>query len=247
VVLFLRFYAEKVVRLLIPLVASLAWTLALPPVQADSFVINGNDLDWASPSGGSLAYLVGIENPGRIPDLLLMWELNLTVSPATTATTGNLSIAGFREPSQDYLLEGHDHSISSLFIGPGNTIDNIGDQDQSLVGVSVPEMGKYLLELELTATSDAEGTFAVTVIPNEISSFWAGLDDAGDLVMHPFDNLPFGSGPITIGTVTIQQVPEPATMAILSSGLGFLGAWCLRRKYVGRSALNQPEARTPFN
>jgi hypothetical protein len=107
----------------------------------------------------------------------------------------------------------------------------IGAMDTSLAGVAVPEQGKSLFTLELEASDDTQGTFAITVTPSESSSFWSGPDDINEdeSIVHSFDNLPFDiSFPITIGTITIQTIPEPASFAMLLTGLGISGLrWTL--------------------
>jgi hypothetical protein len=225
------FCAEVAVRHQI-LVASLLLALTQTGVRADGFWINGDDINWLHNSGESVGYLIGIDNPALNPDLLALWGLNLTISPATDETTGNLFVVGVQQPSVDYLFEGRDAPLVSTFDGPCNSIAMIGALDSTRVGVTVPEQGKYLFALELEATDDALGTFAITVTPSESSSFWAGPDDINEdeIIVHSFDNIPFDLfSPIAIGTVTVQTIPEPSTFLIFLTGLGIVGLLRIRK------------------
>jgi hypothetical protein len=226
------FCAEVAVRHQIHLLASLLLALTQTGVRADGFWIKGDDVNWLHNSGESVEYVIRIDNPTLNPDLIALWGLNLTISPATDETTGNVFVVGIYQPSVNYLFEGRDAPLVSTFDGPCNSIAMIGAMDSSLAGVTVPENGYYLFALELEATNNALGTFALTVTPSESSSFWAGPNDINEdgINVHSFDNLPFDiSSPITIGTITIQSVPEPASFAILLTGLGICGLQWIRQ------------------
>jgi hypothetical protein len=190
--------------------------------QADCFSVVWENTNGVHVPGTTLNYLIGIENANESSDLLVLWDLNLTITPASTQTTGNLFIANAYQPHENYLLDGITSGLEPSFNGPANSINQIGDMDGQLIGVSVPKKGKYLLELDLQATDDAQGLFNIEIQPQETSAYWATTDDilADPPKSRAFDNLPFeSSAPITIGTVKIQNVPEPSSIAVLSVGI----------------------------
>jgi hypothetical protein len=213
---------EVAVRYRIVLLVSLLLAYPYLESRAECFSIIGEKKDWTYVPGTTLNYLIGIENLNESPDLLMLWDLNLTISPAPTETTGDLFIVKAYQPSKNYLLEKRQGQISPEFSGPLTSIALINDADGIGYGVSVPKTGKYLLELELQPTTDAQGTFNITVQPDEFSAFWATYDvTSGQLIAHEFDKLPFDSllPPVMIGSVTIHNVPEPASIAILTIGM----------------------------
>ena len=199
--------------------------------RADSFTVRGENTNWVHEPGDSLQYLIGIENLSSSSALLLLWDLNLTIRPASTQTTGNLFIVNAYQPSQNYLLKGRTDGIAPPFSGPANSIDLIGDVDNQYVGVPVPNIGKYLLELDLQASDNAQGQFNIEVQPQTSTSYWQTLDDifSEPPNIRAFDNLPFeSSSPITIGIIMVQSVPEPSSIAILSAGVAIISVLRLR-------------------
>ena len=201
--------------------------LAHLPVESrvDGFSIVGENTNWAHLSGTTLNYLIGIENPNESTELLVLWDLNLTITPASTQTTGNLFIANAYQPSENYLLEGFTSGLAPPFNDPANSINQIGDADSQFIGVPVPIKGKCLLKLELQASDNTQGLFNIEVHPLETSAYWATTDDifADPPRNRAFDNLPFESDfPVTIGTVLVQNVPEPSSITILSGGISCL-------------------------
>ncbi len=210
--------------------------------HADSFSIVGENINWDSMSQSPLNYLIGIDNPNGSSELLFLWELNLSIVPASPQTTGDITIINAYQPTHDYLLEDRNLGIISTFSGPANSIFQIGDFDNpplgSPAGVSVPSSGKYLLEMDLQAENNAQGLFNIIVQPSLLSppdqtllSYWCTEEDflADPINLREFDNLPFASpSPIIIGTVMVQNVPEPSSITILSFGIAVLIAQCFR-------------------
>jgi hypothetical protein len=244
---------EAAVRFSIILALGLLAALQPGESRAECFSVFGEIQNGDQSPGSAFNYRIGIENPPltaggpKSPDFLFLWSLNLTVSPASPATTGDLLIVNAYAPTSNYLLQGRGdpQGLAPTFSGPANSIALISDSDFNNTGVDVPETGKYLLELDLQASSDAHGLFNIEIQPDASSSYWQELSDFDTLPFNyrAFNNLPFDSLlPVTIGTVNISNVPEPASLVILAVALAFFSLWrsLSMRKPSSSSSLNFP-------
>lgn len=194
-------------------------------VQAWQLNVTGQDYVW-NPIESSPTHIVGIENPSESPDLLFAWSLGLVITPDVSAM-GSLEFASATLPS-DYLLAGRSEGLEPAFSGPATSIAPIGDTDSLFTGIVVPDAGKNLLATTFVASPDAKGLFYVSIVPDEFTGanwFSSDFENARD-----FDNVPFGGGPVVIGSITI--VPEPSTLLLIGQLLVImlLLSWRCRRR-----------------
>lgn len=176
--------------------------------RAGDFFVLG-ETDWVLTAGDTVSYLVDVENPCGCLDPLAAWSLKLHLDPAVTAS-GTVVFQSISPPSENYLLEGRSLYFGPPFSGPSDTIDLIGDTDNQLTGVEVPATRKSLLEVELTASADAQGLFTIDVLPEGgTTTYWLYMDpSSGDPLFREFDNIPFESSSVTIGSVLVQPVAD---------------------------------------
>jgi hypothetical protein len=172
----------------------------------------------------------------------MAWSLNLYIHPASEETTGNLLIENAYPPPQNYLLAGRSFGFESSLTSPATSIDPIDDSDNppdgESYGVVVPQVGKYLVELDLKASDNAQGLFNIDVQPQNGTANWASPDDifADPPITREFTNIPLNSPSpnITIGTIDIQNVPEPSLLGFVPVAVAFFAARRLRSLRIRR-------------
>ena len=141
---------------------------------------------------------------------------------------GTVEFRSIAVPS-DYIFEGGlTLGLQSGFAGdlrfrrerPANLVRDIALSG----GVTVPATGKNLLQVELVASSGAQGRFDILATPNQsqLLSYW--VSDSGGVSNRDFSNIPFDGGAVAVGAVRIGEVPEPATWVMLLCGAGILGS-----------------------
>ena len=203
-------------------------------VSAGDLRIVGQNLSWSPTTQLSPQYLFGVENISGTDDPLSAWQLRIKIVPDENAT-GLVEFNSATEPP-DYLLADRSIGIVVAFFGPPNTVGLMGDDDQFFFGVEVPPSGTNLLRVDFAASPDALGRFDIVVLPHqpgvEEGTAWFYLNlDTFEVETRDFENIPFGGGPLTVGSVTV--VPEPSTIVLLTLGTtSFLcyGFWRRKRR-----------------
>lgn len=179
--------------------------------KADLILSSFGDIEYTA--GAALAPLTFTvhDSDTSSPDGLVGWQLSLRVI-ADAGATGNVSFVSAAEPS-DYLLSGVNLGIDATLSSTDFTNDGIlvNDLDASLFGVLVPGAPTNLVDIALTASAGASGTFRLVAFPGATATAFA--DIALDEV--EFDNVPFRGGPVTLATFsTSAAVPEPGSATV---------------------------------
>jgi hypothetical protein len=202
---------------------------------AGVYQVVGETKDWTPVSGSPLPYLLSITNPDNYNvNPVAGWSLKLQIVPDSGAT-GSVSFLSASMPSQDYLFAGRSSGLIPPFCGPSQTINLISDMDAQFTGVTVPQAGMSLLQLQLTASADATGQFNIEAVPGSDLSYWMYIDAiALEGVPVAFQNVPFTGNNVTLGSVTIPTVPEPPTLISIAALLGF-AAFRVCRRLVGQT------------
>lgn len=182
-------------------------------VAADQLSLSGQDIVWNPQNSTSPEFVVGVANTSGTTDLLFAWQLGLEIlSPP--GTTGSLQFNTANYPP-DYLLDGRSGGLTPVFTGPASNIAVISDSDSQFLGVLVPASITGLLETDFVVSPDARGVFQIAVVPDE---FQGASWFSSDFAARDFANVPFGGGPVVIGSVTV--VPEPSGLALAVLGVG---------------------------
>lgn len=206
-------------------------------IHAWQLNLTGQDYTW-NPVDPSPTHIVGIENPGGSTDPMFAWSLGLLIT-ADASAIGSLEFVSATLPA-DYLLDGRSDGLSPAFVGPTASIAPIGDTDSLFTGIVVPGTGKNLLATSFVASPDANGIFYISAVPDEFTGanwFSSDFENARD-----FGNVPFGGGPVVIGSITV--VPEPSSLRLIGQVLAILLllSWHCRR----RAAVASDAVRTAF-
>lgn len=212
------------------LILFVALALSVSPAFAEHLTLTGQDLSW-NPADPSPVFTVGVENSDGTTDRMLAWSLGLEIVP-TGGAVGNVQFAQFITPASpgSYLLDGDSAGVFTLASFPSTSIAPIGDNTNSATGVAIPATGKFLLQVNFLASSDALGTFDIFVHADEFTgAYWNGLT----LETESFLNVLLPSGSTKIGQVTV--VPEPATWLIAGQSV-LVGAFWVRRLRARRFA-----------
>jgi hypothetical protein len=209
--------------------------------HAESFTIQGENKIWDRSSYPSLDFLIAITNPSERSDWVSTWQLNLSIQAVPGEATGKIFFTDALKPNQNYLFENSTSQIAPAYHdNPDNTefrISMIGDaafdfETFTNYSAQVPKTGKNLLDLKLSASEDAQGLFRIISYPSEDITYWQTLDDFVNdpPTTQPFENLPFDLGaPVVIGTIIINNVPEPNSLASLAAVILIGIARCLRK------------------
>jgi len=184
----------------------------------------GDDAQW-SPSGGSaFDYVVSINNTSGTQDPLIGWQMRLEVQ-GRVGSSGRVWFESAAIPT-DYVLEGHSAGLLPSFSGPADVIPMIGDSDPLLTGVVVPSQGAPLMALRLDRSDDAMGVFDFVAFPGQFDGSSWFSSDVFSGVVRDFENVPFGGGPVAVGSVSIvAEVPEPAGITLLLLGVAPFAFW----------------------
>lgn len=178
--------------------------------------ISGQDLSWSPTTEPSPRLFIEINNDTGTGDLLLAWELTLEIVPDVNAT-GSVQFMSASKPP-DYLFPDGSTGIGPPFSGPSDTIGPLGDG--YFLGVIVPSdpsPGRNLVQVDFVASSDADGGFDILAVPDEHgSSSWY----SSDFAPRAYLEIPFGGGPVNVGSVLI--VSEPSSVVLLALGTIFL-------------------------
>ncbi|MEM1165514.1 MAG: hypothetical protein AAGI30_04410 [Planctomycetota bacterium] len=169
-------------------------------------------------SGSFTFNIVNAVDTDAPDDLLTGWQVTLDIVPLAGAT-GTVEIFDVSTPSAGYLLEG-----AGFGIGANRNGENLTIFDFILFAppVQVPAApGAPLFDYRLEASADALGDFGIYAVAS--LSEWA--DNSSPIVLaREFEGLPFDSGPVLIGQVTV--VPTPSTAAVV----GLAGVMASRRR-----------------
>ncbi len=198
-------------------------TLTAATAAAGDLSLSGGDFVWNPQQTASPEFVVGVANTSGTTDPLIAWQLGLEILPAPGAT-GTLQFNSADYPA-NYLLAGRSGGLTPTFAGPASSITVISDSDSQLVGLIVPVSGTALLETDFVATPGTQGLFQLAVVPDE---FQGASWFSSDFAARDFANVPFGGGPVIIGTVTV--VPEPTSLVLILCGVGIGSVAVLRRR-----------------
>jgi len=193
--------------------------------------MTGGDLQWDSASEPSPQLVVGGTSSGVGGVLVSAWALALAVEPAPPAS-GVLKFNAISVPS-NYIFESGSLGMFPPAINPDTAVGPIIDFsfiNGSFSSVEVPTTGKNLLALDFLS-ENAQGLFRVMAVPDPfIGSNWA---DEG-FAVRQFGNVPFGGGPVQIGSVTVTTaptiIPEPTTFVVSAVLMSLVLAVRFRRR-----------------
>ncbi|HEY4233762.1 MAG TPA: hypothetical protein VGM76_10065 [Lacipirellulaceae bacterium] len=189
---------------------------------AGQLSLSGQDLVWDPQQTASPEFVVGVANTAGTTDPLFAWQLGLEILPLPGAT-GSLQFNSADYPP-NYLLDGRSDGLTPPFTGPASSITVISDSDSEFTGVIVPTSGMALLQTDFVASPGTQGVFQIAVVPDE---FQGANWFSSDFTARDFANVPFGGGPVVIGTVTV--VPEPDMILLSMIGITvFVLVRCLR-------------------
>jgi hypothetical protein len=211
--------------------AALASAAASTCVNADMLSVSFHDpaspvvhdIQW-NPASSSPVMVFGIENATSPPiDRLYGWQLGLEIVPGPGAT-GTLRFKTATVPDS-YVLAGLTGGPTPLS-APAATIPVIGDADLvQFTGALVASSGKNFLKVDFDVLPGTSGLFFIRAVPDLINgSNWY----SGDFTARDFENVPFGGGAVSLGSVNI--VPEPSTVILLVIGLLGTGVLTFRRR-----------------
>lgn len=245
-----RLFSKRMMRYFIGLQAALTLLVATSGLaMADALsvgTIPTSPLSWnlATNPTDSPAMTIPITN-GSTPQTatLFEWTMALEIVPANGAT-GTLSLATVSTPSNNVLNAGAD-SPTANYISSGGYYYTFASNNGPNYSSTVPTSGANMLSLQLSATSNASGTFNIYALPGSSAdplSFWtyynqANNSDPDNGVNYAFTNIPFGTGTgtgVLLGSVLVTPaaVPEPGSMVLAAiAGLGYAGyGWRKRRR-----------------
>ena len=181
------------------------------------------DATWSLAAGTSSTFYVEIRNEYGVTDRLASWQLSLEIAPVD-GSTGELLFDSAdipRQPTENYLLEGDSYVLAGLLPSPHIPSPTssilLSDLTISPAGIVVPPSGKTLLKVDISASENASGVFAISAVPGLSGSFW-GSHDTNDSTepFRGFGSIPIGgTDPVVIGHVSIIPVPEPHVSLLL--------------------------------
>lgn len=165
-----------------------------------------------------------IQNGSESTDKVVGWSLGLQIVPDAGAT-GTLEFATASLPLADYLFDGRSGGLFPNSITASTDVGPVFDTDTS-EGVIVPASAN-LLSVTFQST-DAKGTFKISIIGNEFNGSNVTESVDGSFPTVAFANVAFGS---TLEVASITAIPEPT--ALLFVGLVACSGWLLSG-YVSR-------------
>jgi hypothetical protein len=201
----------------------LCFSLIANYAVADQLSLSGQDLVWNPQQTASPDFVVGVSNTADTTDPLFGWQLGLEILPLSGAT-GALQFNSADLPP-NYLLDGRSGGLTPAFTGPASSITVISDSDSQFAGIVVPSTGAALLETDFVASPGTQGVFQIAVVPDQ---FQGASWFSSDFTARDFANVPFGGGPVVIGTVTV--VPEPTALLLTLIGTSVAGVGLMRRR-----------------
>jgi hypothetical protein len=141
------------------------------------------------------------------PPIIASWQLPLSLVPSDGAV-GAMTVENAIPIDPSLFGVNADY----LAVGLGTSTPMILDQDKTSVGVQIEEnQERGITELELSHSSDASGTFILSMPPFvldkiDLSPFWLELTNAGtSFEIRPFENTPAASGLIELARFTVQR------------------------------------------
>lgn len=195
--------------------------------------------------GATGSFVFSFTNTGTsLADTFLGWTLGVQLLPAG-GNTGILTLGDLTQPAANPMPVGPIDVLEptiSILVG-GATIN--GTPNYYTMGIAATEVAgtvnaatSYNMgDLALTASGNASGVWNVYAVQQSSGerSHWGDVNDPFTPI--DFSNLARGAGnsSVLLGTVTVNAVPEPGSLALCAVAAG-LAAACRWRRRAGRRA-----------